>query len=249
MRRTGTGKTVRVDRVLSNSGYGTRKEIKKLIRDGSVKVDGSVIKDGGMHVNPVTSVIEINGEALRYREFVYIMMNKPAGIISATYDDKLKTVLDILPAEYKCYGLFPVGRLDVDTEGLLILTNDGALAHELLSPKKHVRKRYYALVEGAVGENDRVMFKNGVVLDDGYRTLPADLNILRAGDCSEIEMDIIEGKFHQVKRMFAAVGKRVKYLRRLEMGRIKLDESLRPGEWREMTAEEVFLLRESVRKK
>jgi len=235
--------TQRIDKILSNFGYGTRKEVKQLVKLGLVKVNGNVVRDSGLHVDPNASLIEINGEMLNYRQFIYVMMNKPKGVISATYDDKLKTAVDILPDEFKHFDLFPAGRLDIDTEGLLLMTNDGQLAHELLSPKKHVPKRYYALVEGRVTDEDVKAFKGGVVLDDGYKTLPADLYMLRPGDYSEIELVIHEGKFHQVKRMFEAVGKRVKYLKRIEMGGLKLDENLEPGESRELTEMEVELLK------
>jgi len=236
--------TQRLDRVLSNFGYGTRKEIKQIAKGGGIKVDGNIVKDSGMHVDPKKSVIEILGEVLNYREFIYIMLNKPDGVVSATYDNKLKTVIDILPDEYRHFDLFPVGRLDIDTEGLLLMTNDGQLAHELLSPKKHVPKKYYALVIGRVTGEDAARFREGVLLEDGYKTLPAELNIIRSDDYSEIELIIHEGKFHQVKRMFEAVDKRVKYLRRLEMGSLKLDESLKPGECRELTGEEIRLLKQ-----
>lgn len=239
--------TQRLDKVLANFGYGTRKEIKQIVKEGAVKVGGAVARDSGMHVDPKNTAIEINGEVLKYREFVYVMMNKPDGVVSATYDNKLRTVVDILPDEFKCFGLFPVGRLDIDTEGLLIMTNDGQLAHELLSPKKHVSKRYYAFVEGSVDNRDVEKFKEGVTLDDGYETLPAELEVLRTGEFSEIELVIYEGKFHQVKRMFEAVGKKVKYLRRIEMGRLKLDESLETGECRELTGEEIEMLKESTK--
>jgi len=178
-----------------------------------------------MQVNPKESVIEVAGEILKYREYIYIMMNKPQGVISATYDNRHRTVIDILPDEYKFFNLFPVGRLDIDTEGLLLLTNDGQLAHELLSPRKHVPKKYYALIDGIVTTKDVDVFREGVVLDDGYKTLPSELFILKSDPYSEVEIVIYEGKFHQVKRMFEAVGKKVKYLRRIGMGKLKLDET------------------------
>jgi 16S rRNA pseudouridine516 synthase len=240
--------TQRLDRVLSNFGYGTRKEIRQLVKAGAVKVGGAVAKDPGMHVEPSSEAIEISGELLDYREFIYIMMNKPPGVISATFDKRLRTVVDILPGKYKSFGLFPAGRLDIDTEGLLLLTNDGRLAHDMLSPRKHVPKRYYALVEGRVDEEDARRFKEGVVLDDGYRTMPAELDIIRAGDRSEIELVLHEGRFHQVKRMFEAVGKRVMYLKRIAMGGLYLDEGLAPGECRELTPDEAELLREGMGK-
>lgn len=239
--------TQRLDKVLGNFGYGTRKEIRQAVKDGVVKVDGVVAKDSAMHVDPKSSIIEICGEVLNYREFIYIMMNKPDGVVSATYDNKLRTVIDILPDEFRCFELFPVGRLDIDTEGLLVLTNDGQMAHELLSPRKHVSKKYYALIEGKVASEDVALFSQGVILDDGYKTLPGDLTILKSDDLSEIELVIYEGKFHQVKRMFEAVGKRVKYLRRIEMGRLKLDETLDAGACRELTPDEIILLKESVK--
>lgn len=232
-----------MDKLLSNSGFGTRKEVKKLIKSGAVKIDGAVVTDSGMHVNPLNSLVEVGGEVVKYREYVYVMMNKPKGVISATYDKKHMTVVDILPDEYKCFNLFPVGRLDIDTEGLLILTNDGQLAHEILSPKKKVPKKYYAIIEGTVTKEDVQSFKKGVVLEDGYKTLPADLNILSSEDISHVEVVIYEGKFHQVKRMFQGVNKKVKYLKRTEMGKLKLDSTLLKGECRELSKSEVDLLK------
>ncbi len=240
--------TQRLDRVLSNFGYGTRREIKLLVKAGAVKIGGVVAKDSGMHVEPSSEAIEINGELLNYREFVYIMMNKPAGVISATFDNKLKTAVDLLPDKYKCFDVFPAGRLDIDTEGLLLLTNNGGLAHDMLSPRKHVPKRYYALVDGAVDAEDARRFREGVVLDDGYRTMPAELDIISSGLRSEIELVLHEGKFHQVKRMFEAVGKKVIYLKRIAMGGLALDESLAPGGCRELSPEEAKLLTEGMEK-
>lgn len=235
--------TQRLDKVLSNQGFGTRKEVKQLIKEGAVRVDGVTAKDSGMHVDPESCIIEVNGKVLEYRKFTYVMLNKPKGVISAVFDNKHKTVVDVLPDKFKRLNLFPAGRLDIDTEGLLLMTNDGKLAHDLLSPKKHVPKKYYALVEGMVTEEDVAQFREGVVLDDGYRTLPSDLSIIRQGGFSEIELVIYEGKFHQVKRMFEAVGKKVKYLRRIQMGPLRLDEDLEPGECRELTEDEVEQLR------
>lgn len=234
---------MRLDKILSNSGYGTRKEVKRLVKQGAVKVDGVVAKDSGMHVNPETAVIEVNGERLNYREFIYIMMNKPQGVISATYDLRHKTVVDLLTDEYMAFDLFPAGRLDIDTEGLVILTNDGDFAHRILSPKSHVPKKYYALVEGKVTGEDINKFRDGVVLDDGYKTMPAQLSVISTDECSEVELIIHEGKFHQVKRMFEAVGKKVIYLKRTAIGSLTLDEKLKTGEFRELTEEEVELLR------
>lgn len=238
----------RLDKVLSNFGFGSRKEIKSAVKAGLVTVDGIIAKDSGAYVNPSENVIEMNGERLVYREYIYLMMNKPKGVISATTDTKQKTVFDILPEKYKCFDLFPAGRLDIDTEGLVLMTNDGQLAHEILSPKKHVTKQYYALVSGIVDNSDVEAFEKGVVLDDGYKTLPAQLEIIKSGDVSEIKLSIVEGKFHQVKRMFEAVNKKVIYLKRLSMGMLKLDESLGLGESKELSEEDIALLKASVRK-
>ncbi len=236
--------TQRLDKLLSNFGFGTRSEIRKLVKDGVIKVDGIVVNNASLHVDPENSRIEMLGELLRYRKFIYIMMNKPAGVISATVDIKLKTANDLLPDEFSCFDLFPAGRLDIDTEGLLLLTNDGQLAHNLLSPKKHVSKRYAALIDGLTTAEDVRLFKEGVVLEDGYKTMPAELEIIKEGQCSEIELVLHEGKFHQVKRMFEAVGKKVIYLKRIQMGGLKLDETLEPGGCRELTTEEVELLKQ-----
>lgn len=238
-------KTQRLDKVLSNFGFGTRSELRKVIKDGLVKVDGAVVNDASMHVDPETSTIEVEGKLLNYRQFVYVMMNKPAGVISATYDPKLKTAVELLPQELACFDLFPAGRLDIDTEGMLLLTNDGQLAHNLLSPVKHVDKRYYALIDGVVTEDDVKSFKQGVILDDGYKTMSAELEIINTDAVfrSEIELVLHEGKFHQVKRMFEAVGKKVTYLKRIQMGGLRLDESLKPGECRELSPDEVEMLR------
>lgn len=240
---TGMKNTVRLDKLLANFGFGSRNDIKKMVRNGLVTVDGEVARDSSMHVDPEKSVIAANGMTLNYRKFIYVMMNKPAGVVSATYDPRLRTVTDLLPDELACFNLFPAGRLDIDTEGLVLLTNDGQLAHNLLSPKKHVAKRYYALVAGQVTEDDAAAFSEGVVLDDGYKTMPAELIIIRSGLRSEIELVLHEGKFHQVKRMFEAVGKKVLYLKRIQIGGLKLDETLEPGKCRELTPDELEQLK------
>ncbi|QFT90259.1 Ribosomal small subunit pseudouridine synthase A [Bacillus sp. THAF10] len=236
---------MRLDKMLANSGFGTRKEVKKLLKTGVVKVDGVVIKDAKQHVDPDVNEVMVVDELVEYREFIYLMMHKPPGLLSATEDHRQETVVDILEEEDKMFEPFPVGRLDKDTEGLLLLTNDGQLAHQLLSPKKHVPKTYYATIDGEVTEADIAAFKEGVTLDDGYETLPAELTILQTGPVSEIEITIVEGKFHQVKRMFQAVGKTVTYLKRLSMGELKLDETLELGEYRELTDEELELVKQN----
>ncbi|WP_409991413.1 16S rRNA pseudouridine(516) synthase [Paranoxybacillus vitaminiphilus] len=224
-------------------GYGTRKEVKKLLKSGVVKVDDVIVKDPKMQVNPDEQVVTVWGEEVQYKEFIYLMMNKPPGVISATEDVVQETVIDLLEEEDKIFAPFPVGRLDKDTEGLLLLTTDGQLAHQLLSPKKHVPKTYFAVIDGEVTEADVAAFRQGIVLDDGYKTKPAELVILKSGIRSDVEVTITEGKFHQVKRMFQAVGKRVVYLKRIQMGPLSLDESLALGEYRELTDEEVALLK------
>lgn len=238
----------RLDKVLSNFGFGSRTDIKKAVKSGKVKVDGIVVNDSGMHVDPEISSIQMNGILLDYRKYIYIMMNKPKGVISATTDTKQRTVFDILPEEYKCFELFPAGRLDIDTEGLVLMTNNGQLSHEILSPRKHVTKTYYALVDGWVDETDKEAFSHGVILDDGYKTLPAKLEIIKSDEISEIKLSITEGKFHQVKRMFESVGKKVVYLKRLSMGQLVLDDELELGECRELSEDEVQLLKDSVQK-
>jgi 16S rRNA pseudouridine516 synthase len=200
---------MRLDKLLSNMGYGTRKEVKILMKKGAVQVNAKPVKDASMHVDAVKDEVTILGEKVVYKEFMYLMMNKPQGVLSATEDKRDQTVIDLLDAEYSIFELFPVGRLDKDTEGFLLLTNDGKLAHNLLSPKKGVPKTYYAHIEGIVTEEDTKRFSEGVILDDGYETKPGQLRILKSADISEIELTITEGKYHQVKRMFEAVGKQV----------------------------------------
>jgi 16S rRNA pseudouridine516 synthase len=235
---------LRIDKMLANLGYGSRKEVKQLLKSGAVKVDDVVVKDAKQHVDTNNQTVTLNGEVIEYREFIYLMMNKPQGVLSATEDSVGETVIDLLELEDQVYEPFPVGRLDKDTEGLLLITNDGQLAHRLLSPKKHVPKTYFAVIDGEVTEEDITAFSRGVTLDDGYETKPGELTILKSGIRSDIELTITEGKFHQVKRMFEAVGKRVVYLKRISMGPLPLDETLELGEYRELTDEEVELLKE-----
>ena len=230
---------MRIDKMLANLGFGTRKEVKKLLKTGAVKIDGETVKDAKQHVDPESQAVTVHGETVEYKEFIYLMMNKPAGLLSATEDSSQETVVDILEEEDQVFEPFPVGRLDKDTEGLLLLTNDGQLAHRLLSPKKHVPKTYFAVIDGEVTEEDIEAFRNGVTLDDGYETKPGELRILKSGIRSDIELTITEGKFHQVKRMFQAVGKRVIYLKRISMANLELDETLELGEYRELTDEEL----------
>lgn len=234
--------SLRLDKILAHMGWGTRTEIKKMLRKGLVTVAGEVVKDPALKVIPAEKVIRVEGEIVHYREFIYLMLNKPAGYVSATEDNRDATVLDLLAKEDRTFKPFPVGRLDKDTEGLLLLTNDGRWAHELTSPRKKVGKKYYALVEGQVDRSDQEAFTRGIHLEDGYLTLPAHLNIIKTGPRSDIELVIYEGKYHQVKRMFQARGKEVLYLRRLAMGDLKLDENLKEGQYRELTTAELELL-------
>jgi 16S rRNA pseudouridine516 synthase len=238
---------LRLDKVLSHMGYGTRSELKKSVKQGAVEVNGKIVKDSGLQVDPYQDVIRFEGELVMYRKFIYLMMNKPQGVVSATEDNRDRTVVDLLEPAWRHFEPFPVGRLDKDTEGLLLLTNDGKLAHNLLSPRKHVPKKYYAEVEGAVDSNDVEAFAQGVVLDDGYLTMPGELTVLTSGDpakglLSRIELVIQEGKFHQVKRMFQSVGKKVVFLKRVAMGPLVLDDKLSPGKYRELTKEELHQL-------
>ena len=234
---------MRLDKLLANMGYGSRKEVKQLVKDKVVSVDGVTAKSTSQHVDPAAQEVMVFGEVVEYREFIYVMLHKPPGVISATEDLRDTTVIDLLDPMLQHFAPFPVGRLDKDTEGLLLITNDGQLTHNLLSPKKHVPKVYYARIAGEVTEADGEAFDKGVILDDGYETKPASLTILAAGEQSEIELTIQEGKFHQVKRMFEAVGKKVVYLKRLSMGSLHLDDSLALGEYRELTEEEVTQLK------
>ena len=235
-------KKMRIDKVLSNIGYGSRTEINISCKRGLVVVNGEVVKKTSTQVDPENDEILFDGEKINYREFIYLIMNKPAGCISATTDKWDQTVIDLLDMEQIAFDPFPVGRLDKDTEGLLVITNDGKLSHRLLSPKKHVPKTYFAKINGVVTNEDIEAFKEGVVLDDGYKTLPGELEILKSDDISEINLTIHEGKFHQVKRMFESVDKEVAYLKRIRMGKLELDESLELGEFRELTKEELELL-------
>ena len=234
----------RLDKIISNLGYGSRKEIKQLARKGFVEVDGVVVKDSGMLIDPEKAKVVVNGEEIFYRKHIYLLMNKPAGVISATNDNREETVIDLLEIEHQVFNPFPVGRLDKDTVGLLLLTNDGELNHRLISPKFHVDKVYYAKIDKKVTDNDVKKFKEGITLDDGYKCKEAKLEIINANEeGSEVLVTIQEGKFHQVKRMFEAVDKKVMYLKRIEFGTIKLDEDLEEGEYRELTEEELKILK------
>lgn len=238
-------KLERLDKVLSNMGYGSRRDVKRFIKEGIVLVNDKIVKSNDAKVDPYSDKIVFDGEMVIYREFIYLMMNKPQGLVSSTDDPLTKTVIDLLEDEYLIYEPFPVGRLDKDTEGLLLISNDGKLAHELLSPKKGVNKTYYAEVDGIVQQDHIDIFQKGVTLDDGYQTMPAKLEILESNVISKINLTIQEGKYHQVKRMFESLSINVIFLKRISMGPLTLDKELDLGEYRELTDEEINILKSS----
>lgn len=229
---------IRLDKYLADMGVGTRTEVKKYIRQGLVTIDGAVSKKPEEKVDETNQTICVKGEQVGYEKFEYYMLHKPAGVVSATTDKVDKTVIELIDCK-KRKDLFPVGRLDKDTEGLLLITNDGELAHRLLSPKKHVDKVYYAKVNGCVTADEVAKFAEGLDIGGGEHAKPSHLTVLKEDEISEIELTIQEGKFHQVKRMFQAVGMEVVYLKRLSMGSLVLDETLPIGSYRALTEEEV----------
>lgn len=231
---------MRLDKYLADMGVGTRQEVKKYIRQGRVKVDGRTAKGPEMKIEGKQEVV-FDNTTIEYEAYEYYMLNKPAGVVSATEDSRERTVVELIESR-KRKDLFPVGRLDKDTEGLLLLTNDGKLAHRLLSPKKHVDKCYYAVIDGEVTEADARAFAEGINIgtpEEEEWTRPAKLEILESAVTSRIRLVIQEGKYHQVKRMFHAVGKEVRFLKRERMGPLCLDNTLKPGEYRALTKEEL----------
>ncbi len=229
---------IRLDKLLADEGLGTRSQVKEWIKKGKVQVDGVVCKNPQEKVDTDVREVLVDGTKITHEDMVYFVLHKPAGCVTATTDAKDKTVMDYLPKE-RNRKLAPVGRLDKDTEGLLLITNDGQLAHDLLSPKKHVDKTYYAKVKGNVTKEDVVLFEQGLDIGDEKLTMPAKLKIIEAGDVSQVEVTICEGRFHQVKRMFQAVEKEVIYLKRLSMGKLILDKSLKPGEYMKIKKEDI----------
>ena len=229
----------RLDKLLAGTGRWSRREVKALVRQGLVRVDGRLAASAEDKLDPAAAIITVAGETISLRRFTYVMLHKPAGVLTATEDRKQPTVLDLLPPELRRIGLAPVGRLDKDTEGLLLLTNDGELAHRLLSPKYHVDKRYLARVDGELSAADAEAFARGMTLGDGLECLPAGLEVLPDRVCI---VTLREGKFHQVKRMLAARGAPVLYLKRLSMGPLTLDDSLAAGAYRLLRAEEILAL-------
>ena len=230
----------RLDKIIANRGIASRREVKELVRQGRVLVDGVPASAPDVKVSAEKVAITVDGVPVSSERYTYLLLHKPAGVLTATEDSRQRTVLDLLPPELRKRGLSPVGRLDKDTEGLLLLTDDGELAHRLLSPKYHVDKRYFARVDGPLDQADVDAFAAGMTLGDGLMCLPAGLEPLAEGTCI---VTLREGKFHQVKRMLAARGAPVLYLKRLSMGPLTLDAELPIGGWRELTAEETASLR------
>ena len=230
----------RLDKIIANRGVASRREVRELVRQGRVLVDGVPAAAPDMKVAAETAAIVVDGVAVSGERFLYLLLHKPAGVLTATEDRRQPTVLELVPEACRRRGLAPVGRLDKDTEGLLLLTDDGELTHRLLSPKYHVDKVYYARVAGTPDEADAAAFAAGLVLDDGLRCLPAKLEPLGDGECL---VTLREGKFHQVKRMLASRGKPVRYLKRLSMGPLRLEDTLLPGQCRELSPEELAAVR------
>lgn len=230
---------IRIDKYLTDCSIGTRSEVKKIIQKGQITVNGIKVNDPGLKVDSDKDIICLNNSPVIYEQFRYFMLNKPAGCVSATKDNLSSTVLDILRNE-NTKGLFPVGRLDKDTEGLLLITNDGMLAHNLLSPKKHVEKLYYVEADKELTREDIEIMKEGVDIGDDTKTLPSEIEYLGEGNGRYCyNLSIKEGRFHQVKRMFEAVGSKVIFLKRMNMGSLCLDENLKPGEYRKLSSEEI----------
>ena len=235
---------IRLDKYLADMGLGTRTEVKKDIKKGRISVNGEIIKSPEYKIDTQTDAVLADGQEIAYEELIYYMLNKPQGVVSATEDRRDKTVLDLI-SEKKRKDLFPVGRLDKDTEGLLLITNDGELAHNLLAPKKHVDKKYFVRLKAPLSEENRKRLEEGVDIGEDKLTLPAQVFVLNE-ERDEAEIIIREGKFHQIKRMFHAVGNEVVFLKRLSMGSLVLDEDLLPGEYRLLTPQEIERLKENA---
>lgn len=231
----------RLDKIIASQGKYSRSEVKKLVKAGRVTLDGNVVKSSDVKADEGAD-IKIDGVSLNYKKHIYIMLNKPQGVISATEDRTQKTVLDLVPKELFRNGLFPAGRLDGDTTGFVLITDDGDFAHRILSPKNHIMKTYHATLRDPLSEEDIVRFREGLTLGDGTECLEAHVRVLESGEKTVAEIKICEGKYHQVKRMFASIGNKVVALRRVKMGELDLDSSLPEGECREITAEEFELL-------
>ena len=234
----------RLDKLISSQGSYTRKQAQQFIKDGLVKVDGITVRDRGFHIDPDINSVILDGKEFAVEKFVYLMLNKPKGVVSATNDRSQKTVVDLVPDELKKRNLFPAGRLDMTTTGFVLITDDGDFAHRILSPKNHIEKTYEARLAESVTEEQLRMVADGIVLKDGTECLPAKLKILEDSDSPLVEIKICEGKYHQIKRMFAAAGNGVIELKRTKMGKLSLDEDLAEGECRRLTEAEVALIAE-----
>ena len=232
----------RLDKIIANSGTLSRKEVHRLIKSDAVSVNGITTKDRGFCIDPETAEIKINGQAVSLEKYVYIMLNKPEGVVSATKDPTEKTVVDLVPAELKKKNLFPAGRLDRNTTGFVLITDNGDFAHKILSPKNHIEKTYEARLAERIDEESLKKVADGITLGDGTECLPAKVRVLEDGENPLIEIKICEGKYHQIKRMFAAVGNAVIELKRVKMGQLPLDENLAPGECKILSKEEVELI-------
>ena len=234
------GDTVRLDKLLGVTGCCSRSEAKKIIRAGGVCVNGKPALSADTSVDPETDEISFCGRRLIYRKYTYILLNKPEGVVSATEDGRDRTVLDLLPPDMKKTGLFPCGRLDKNTLGLVLLTDNGELGHKLLAPKSHVEKKYYFRSKFPISAEQAARFQNGLTLEDGYETKPAKIELDGDGDCGVITL--VEGKYHQIKRMLDALDNKIIYLERITFGPLKLDESLGRGEWRYLSETEIAAL-------
>ncbi|MEB8124875.1 rRNA pseudouridine synthase [Staphylococcus succinus] len=225
---------MRLDKFLANMGMGTRTEVKQLLKKGEVTVNETQEKSPKAHINPSVDKVKVHEEIVQYIDKIYLMLNKPQGYVSATEDDKHKTVIDLV-GKYRYLDVFPVGRLDKDTEGLLLITNDGQFNHDLMSPSKHVSKTYEVISEKTITKNDIELFKSGIALDEGL-VKPADL--VQCDEERKSLVTIYEGRYHQVKRMFHAINNEVIALKRMSIGDLQLDQSLAPGEYRQLTQED-----------
>lgn len=232
----------RLDKIIANTSTFSRKEVHRMIKSGTVRVNGITVKDRGFYIDPESDSVSINGEELILEKYIYIMLNKPEGVVSAARDEKEKTVIDLVPPEFKKKNLFPAGRLDRNTTGFVLITDNGDFAHKILSPKNHIDKTYEARLEHSISPQELEMIENGITLGDGTKCLPAKLCVLEDGETPLVQVIIHEGKYHQIKRMFAAAGNAVIQLKRTKMGGLELDKTLLPGECRILTKEEVLLI-------
>ncbi len=229
----------RLDKTIASQGKYSRREAQELIKSGAVKVNSITVRDRGAKADDENDIITVNGEQLDFHRFVYLMLNKPKGVVSATYDSNEKTVIDLVPKEYKGRKLFPAGRLDITTTGFVLITDDGDFAHRILSPKNHIEKTYEARLAERVNDEQIKAVCEGIVLKDGTECLPAKVSVIEDGNKPLVEIKICEGKYHQIKRMFAAAGNGVIELKRTQMGGLMLDSCLKEGECRLLDPEEV----------